>query len=296
MGCIMSKKGFVILAIDTEQNMLKYAYATAASIKLSDPESSICIVLDKGAELPKIYANVFDYVTELPFGNSAYKDGFHSMNVWQMIHATPYDETIYVDFDTIFLNVDVDLLWETMSKNDISIPMAARTYRNQPLRLGSSLFEYESHYELPMLYNSMIYFKRDSQSAIEWFKMADAVLQNWREIYSSLMSDKKPPSFSKNILCNIVTHLLDVESNLKVVNNDFYDLHTTSQWLWNNDVPDEWTEVLNYWFPENKKLIIENSIISSGIVHYRDLNFITEEILNEYRTQIDISSRRKAAS
>ena len=126
--------------------------------------------------------------------------------------------------------------------------------------------------------------------------MADAVLQNWREIYSSLMSDKKPPRFSKNILCNIVTHLLDVESNLKVVNNDFYDLHTTSQWLWNNDVPDEWTEVLNYWFPENKKLIIENSIISSGIVHYRDLNFITEEILNEYRTQIDISSRRKAAS
>jgi len=290
------KRGFILLAINTEQNMIRYAYTTAMSIKLSDPEASICIVVDKNTELPKTYSNVFDFVTELPFGNSAYKDGFHAMNIWQMIHATPYEETIYIDFDTVFINTDVKLLWDIFSKNDFGIPMIARTYRNQPLKSAGSLFEYESHYNLPKLYNSMIYFKRDSELAISWFKMADAVLQNWRDVFNSLMSEKKPLTFSKNLLCNVVTHLLDVENEVKVNINNFYDLDIKSQWLWNNDVPDNWTEVLNYWFPENKKLIIENSIISSGIVHYRDLNFITEEILNEYRTQIDISSRRKAAS
>jgi hypothetical protein len=66
--------------------------------------------------------------------------------------------------------------------------------------------------------------------------------------------------------------------------------------LWSKDIPSKWTELLNYWFPENKKLIIENSIISSGIVHYRDEDFITEEIINEYKTNADISSRRKPAS
>jgi hypothetical protein len=289
-------KGFVILAIDTDQDMMKYAYTAAMSIKLSDPEASICLVVDKNVKLPKVYSTVFDFVTELPFGNSAYKDGFHGMNIWQMLHATPYAETIYIDFDTIFINVDVNLLWDTFSKNEIGIPGYARTYRNQPLRSANSLFEYESHYNLPKLYNSMIYFKRDSELAISWFKMADAVLQNWRDVYNGLMSEKKPPTFSKNLLCNIVTHLLDVENEVKVNINNLYDLDIKSQWLWNNDVPEDWTEVLNHWFPENKKLIIENSVISTGIVHYRDLNFITEEVLNEYRTQIDISGRRKTAS
>ena len=289
-------KGFVLLAIDTDQDMMKYAYATAMSIKLSDPEASICLVVDKNAKLSKAYSTAFDFVTELPFGNSAYKDGFHGMNIWQMLHATPYAETIYIDFDTIFINVDVNLLWDTFSKNEIGIPGYARTYRNQPLRSANSLFKYESHYNLPKLYNSMIYFKRDSELAISWFKMADAVLQNWRDVYSQLMSEKKPPTFSKSLLCNIVTHLLDVENEVKVNVNNLYDLDIKSQWLWNNDVPEDWTEVLNHWFPENKKLIIENSVISTGIVHYRDLNFITEEVLNEYRTQIDISGRRKTAS
>lgn len=289
-------KGFVLLAIDTDQDMMKYAYTTAMSIKLSDPEASICLVVDKNAKLSKVYATAFDFVTELPFGNSAYKDGFHGMNIWQMLHVTPYAETIYIDFDTIFINVDVNLLWDTFSKNEIGIPGYARTYRNQPLRSANALFEYESHYNLPKLYNSMIYFKRDSELAISWFKMADAVLQNWRDVYSQLMSEKKPPTFSKSLLCNIVTHLLDVENEVKVNINNLYDLDIKSQWLWNNDVPEDWTEVLNNWFPENKKLIIENSIISTGIVHYRDLNFITEEVLNEYRTQIDISGRRKTAS
>jgi len=292
----MSERGFVLLAINTDHDMLQYAYTTAMSIKMSDPEASLCIVIDKGLELPKAYSAVFDYVTELPFGNSAYKDGFHGMNVWQMIHASPYEETIYVDFDTIFINVDCDLLWETFSNYDIAIPGYARTYRQGLLNANQNLFEYESNYDMPKLYNSLIYFKRDSKLAIEWFKMADAVLQNWREIYTNLMSEKKPPTFSKNILCNIVTHLLDVEQEVKVNINNFYDLNITSQWLWNNDVPNEWTEVLNYWFPENRKLIIENSIISSGIVHFRDLNFINEDIINEYRTKIDISSRRKTAS
>ena len=41
------------------------------------------------------YEDVFDYMIELPYGNSAHKDGFHGMNIWQVFHCTPYKETIY---------------------------------------------------------------------------------------------------------------------------------------------------------------------------------------------------------
>ena len=175
------------------------------------------------------------------------------------------------------------------------MPGYARTFRNTPLSTNS-LFEFEKHYNFPTLYSNFIYFKTTSKLAIEWFKMADPVFQNWREVYVALMNDKKPISFNKNVLCNITTQLLDVGKDISININNLYDLDTHSQNLWSKDIPTKWTELLNYWFPENKKLIIENSIISSGIVHYRDEDFITEEIINEYKTNADISSRRKPAS
>lgn len=289
-------RGFLLLGIDTDEDKIKYAYTAALSIKACDPDASVCLIVeDIDKDLRPGYDHVFDYIVELPFGNTAYKDGFHGTNIWQIRECTPYDESIYVDYDTIFLNTDIDQLWDTLSSYDVAMPGNARTFRNTPLSTNS-LFEFEKHYNFPTLYGNFIYFKTTSKLAIEWFKMADPVFQNWREVYVALMNDKKPISFNKNVLCNITTQLLDVEKDISININNLYDLDTHSQNLWSKDIPSKWTELLNYWFPENKKLIIENSIISSGIVHYRDEDFITEEIINEYRTNADISSRRKTAS
>jgi|TARA_R110002167_G_scaffold263929_1_gene470693 hypothetical protein len=289
-------RGFLLLGIDTDEDKIKYAYTAALSIKACDPDASVCLIVeDIEKDLRPGYDHVFDYIVELPFGNTAYKDGFHGTNIWQIRECTPYDESIYVDYDTIFLNTDIDQLWDTLSSYDVAMPGYARTFRNTPLSTNS-LFEFEKHYNFPTLYSNFIYFKTTSKLAIEWFKMADPVFQNWREVYVALMNDKKPISFNKNVLCNITTQLLDVGKDISININNLYDLDTHSQNLWSKDIPIKWTELLNYWFPENKKLIIENSIISSGIVHYRDEDFITEEIINEYNTNADISSRRKTAS
>ena len=289
-------RGFLLLGIDTDEDKIKYAYTAALSIKACDPDASVCLIVeDIEKDLRPGYDHVFDYIVELPFGNTAYKDGFHGTNIWQIRECTPYDESIYVDYDTIFLNTDIDQLWDTLSSYDVAMPGYARTFRNTPLSTNS-LFEFEKHYNFPTLYSNFIYFKTTSKLAIEWFKMADPVFQNWREVYVALMNDKKPISFNKNVLCNITTQLLDVGKDISININNLYDLDTHSQNLWSKDIPIKWTELLNYWFPENKKLIIENSIISSGIVHYRDEDFITEEIINEYKTNADISSRRKPAS
>lgn len=292
-------RGFVIIGINTDVDKIKYAYATALSIKTCDPDASVTIIYDGAnseteASLGK-YEAAFDYAVELPFGNSGHLDGFHGSNLWQLHHSTPYDETIYVDYDTIFVNVDLELLWDTFSPYDLAMSKRAMTYRNM-LSNDKFQFEYENMYGLPKLYNSMIYFKKESQLAIDWFKMADPIFQNWRDTYNSVFKDKKPESFNKNVLCNIVTGMLDIEKQIEVEIINLYDLDARSQYLWNNDVSNQWTENLNYWFPKNKQLLIENSAITNGIVHYKDENFLTNEILNEYRAQVNINSRRKAAS
>ena len=142
----------------------------------------------------------------------------------------------------------------------------------------------------------MFYFKRESPAAIEWFKMADPVFQNWREVYKQILKDKKPPAFHKNILCNIVHHFLDCEKEIIVPINNYYDLDLRSQGLWHYDVPEHWTDMLNSWYTQEGRLIIENSVIENGIIHYRDKKFLTQEVIDDIRTKATISDTREAAT
>ena len=66
-------KGFITLGIDTEQDKIKYSHALALSIKQSDPKSKFCLVVDKdySDKVPTEYHEAFDFIVELPFGNTA---------------------------------------------------------------------------------------------------------------------------------------------------------------------------------------------------------------------------------
>lgn len=282
-------RGFILLGINTEEDRIKYSYATALSIKKCDKDAEICLVVDQGKldDVPVKYQHAFDYIVELRFGNTAHQDGFHAMNLWQVFHVTPFEQTIYVDSDTIFHNIDIDLLFDCFKHTGFGIPAIGKTYRGSLINpnWNSDLFEYESHYRLPCNFNNLIYFDNSSELAIEWFKMADPIFQNWRQVYASLFNEKRPPTFSKNILCNIVTHLLDVQNEVAVYYNQLYDLNLKDQQLWSQDIPSNWTEMLNYWITDDHKIQIENHQINSGIIHYRDDSFADEELLNVFSTK-----------
>lgn len=284
-------KGFVTLGIDTDTDQIRYSYALALSIKQCDPTAEVCLIVDKDKSdlVPRRYFSAFDYITELPFGNTGYKDGFHASNIWQLQHATPFDETIYVDSDVLFKNVDIDLLWKKFANNGFAMSNFAKSYRNLSAT-KFNMFDIELNYEMPTLYSSLIYFDRGSAESIEWFKMADPVFQNWRDVYTNIFKEKKPTTFSKNVLCNVVTHLLDIEKEVSVNLDELVDLENRSQNYWSNDVPHLWTEMLNSWFTQNQHIIIENSSISGGIIHYRDRRFLTEEILDVIKANTSISS------
>lgn len=290
-------RGFVTLGIDTDLDKIRYSYALALSIKTCDPDAEVCLVVDKDKSdfVPTKYYDAFDYITELPFGNTGHSDGFHGSNIWQMIHCTPFDETIYVDYDTLFLNVDVDLLWDQFADYDMAIPIMARTYRNMPTS-KFTMFEVEEKYNFPKLYNQLIYFKSGSDLAQEWFKLADPYFQNWRELYNSKFNEIKPETFNKNIICNTITNDCDVENEISIILNNFYDIDTKSQHLWTQDVVENWTDQFNSWFNISNGLFIENSLIRSGIIHYRDENFLTKEIIDEYRDKFSSNSKKTNAA
>lgn len=288
----MSKRGFMTIGIDTDTDQIKYSYALALSIKNCDSNAEVCLVVDKDKTdlINKNYLHAFDYIVELPFGNTGHTDGFHGSNFWQLLHCTPFDETIYVDADTLFLNININLLWQHFYRVDIGVPSVSRNFRNA-IAPKNQVFEIESHYELPKLYNQLFYFN-SSPNAIEWFKMADPIFQNWRDAYNAFFKEIKPQTFDKNLLCNIVTHSLDKQLEIGVVLNDFYDLAIQGQNLWHNELSTQWTNVLNSWYTDKKEIIIENSTISNAIVHYRDENFLTQEIIDDLRTSFNTEKIR----
>lgn len=290
-------RGFVILGIDTDRDRLKHAYALACSIKLCDMDQQVCLIVDQNKSdlVPKKYLEAFDYLVELSFGNTAYKDGFHGANLWQMRSCSPFEETIYVDDDTLFLNVDVDLLWDQFEDRDIAISNIAKTYRNTYADKTFD-FEIEKIYDLPELYGNLIYFKTDSKLAIEWFKMADPCFQNWKEFYSQNFKEKKPNSFDKNVIVNTITDALDIYYDVKTDVAVLIDLSPFAQKFYSDDISDNWTDYLNFWFTQDLQLIVENSFISSGIVHYRDEQFLTDEILDVIVSKFKINKQRKDAA
>ena len=85
------RRGYITLGINTGEDNVRYCYALACSILNCDPNASITLVVDKGQSgtVPSYYEHVFDYMIELPYGNSAHKDGFYGMNLWQ-IFRTPH--------------------------------------------------------------------------------------------------------------------------------------------------------------------------------------------------------------
>tara|TARA_B100000902_G_scaffold21661_1_gene26020 strand:+ start:19283 stop:20206 length:924 start_codon:yes stop_codon:yes gene_type:complete len=283
-------RGYITLGINTGEDNVRYCYALACSILNCDPNASITLVVDKGQSgtVPSYYEHVFDYMIELPYGNSAHKDGFHGMNLWQVFHCTPYKETIYVDYDTLFVNVDTTNLWDIMSVNKaISFPKNALSYRNFHVP-PDFRHTFELQYQLPRLYYNMIYFHKDSQEAMQWFKMADPIFQHWRDVYTNTFTDRKPEDFEKNILGNITTHFMDMHDEVGIYLNNHYDLHSLSHGAFPSleEVPRNWTDMLNYWVTDNQKIQIENSIISSGIIHYSDETFLTDEVIDVFRSKL----------
>lgn len=291
-------KGFILLGINTDEDRIRYASLCAASIKTCDINAETCLVVDKGMSnwvenVKPEYLDPFDYIVELPYGNSAWRDGFHGMNIWQMPHCTPFEETIYVDYDTIFHNIDIDTLWQRFSGYEIAFTDFACNYRNRNF-VRHRLMDMEFHYNLPKLFSNLIYFKKDSANSVQWFKMADPIMQNWRDVYKELLKEKRPDAFNKTLLCNLVTNLLAIESDVSITIPEMYDLHLYGQGLWHWEIPTNWTDMLNYWYTDDGKILIENHTLNNGIIHYRDENFITDEIydgiINNFRDKKERTS------
>jgi hypothetical protein len=263
-------KGFLIYVPDSsQQDTIDSAILSALSIKISQGKyNNVALLTNNKANFPSQY---FDKIIEFPFDRELFFDikNIGTYNIWQVIHATPFDETIFCVNNILFFK-DMQYEFEYMSYFNLLFPQNTLALNYES---NTYMAKYIEECKLPNIVCDVFYFKKTEKSIYEFFIILETVSKNWRETYYKILDSHRPenPDMCTNmsvamrlscydLLCNIYTDKL------------------------NYTKPDQgWTEQYNHFLDDKCNLMIENYLMQFPL-KINDTNFITEEILNTYKT------------
>jgi len=155
-------KGYIVVA---QNNFIQMAELLAKSIKSTQTSvSGISLITDR-----KEYSNdLFDHIIPVS-GNLIF-------NRTQVYNLTPYDETVMLDADMIFLD-DVSHWWDNFEKFPLLITNKVKTYRDEWVEKSPYRKTFISN-DLPNCYCAFTYFKK-SPEAESLFELMSFIVNDW---------------------------------------------------------------------------------------------------------------------
>ncbi len=279
-------QGYIFFGIDQyrETKNLECAYALSVSLKMSDPDRETCVVVHKFADVPKKYEGMFDYIIELPYGRTEPNHHDFRIDWWQIYYASPFDESIYLDTYSLALD-NVSSLWDAISSEEILFG-CARDYRGDIAR-NNWLFQTQDNNKILGFDTRMVYFRK-SKTASEFFKIADPIFKNWREVYTDLLTKVRVSDFDMTLLVNMTAK----QTSDDIITNELFDFTDASlDIFWDseeNEQPDSWRKIFNIWFADDGTLKINNHR-QSGIFYYDEPEFVNKTMI----TRLNDNYRKK---
>lgn len=276
-------KGYLILAQNnSSSDYIRMAYVLALSIKNSQKEvKSVSLITDVIDAVPNHYKQVFDHIIEIPWYDDALTSEWKIENRWKIYHITPYDETILLDADMLFLT-DISNWWKYLSKNyDLFITSNVLTYRNETVTSDYYRKAFVDN-TLPNTYSALTYFKK-SQLAEEFWTLVEIIVKNWEKFYDRFLLKSKPKHLSIDVVFALAVMILDIED--KVFSKFDYPTFThmkskVQNWI---TVTDDWMDYGAVYLTKDGSLKISN-YQQTGIFHYTEKKFLNEYVECVYET------------
>jgi hypothetical protein len=273
----MSTKGYLILAQNNDSDdYVRMAYVLALSIKTSQKEvTSVSLITDVVDAVPDHYKAVFDHVIEIPWYDDALESEWKIENRWKIYHVTPYDETVLLDADMLFLT-NVDNWWNYLGKNyDLFITSQVLTYRNESVTSSYYRRAFVDN-NLPNTYSAFTYFKK-SQIAEEFWTLVEIIAKNWQVFYNKYLSNFKPVHLSMDVVFALAIKILGIED--KIITTFDYPtfVHMKSRvqnWI---TVTENWMDYGAVYLNKQGCLKISN-YQQTGIFHYTEKKFLNDHI------------------
>lgn len=265
-------KGYLMLASGDEY--LLQACLCAMSIKHTQKINSVSIATD--SVVPKKYKHLFDNIIEIPWVE---EQRYAVEHRWKLYHITPYEETVVLDTDMLFLT-DVSHYWRLLDKHDLFFTSKVQTYRNQTVT-NDYYREAFSQNNLPNIYFGYHYFKK-SELALEFYKFVELITNNREFFYGKFAPKKYPKNASMDVTASIAIKAMDIEqkvTNKKISLPTFTHMKPKVQ-NWRTETF-TWQDRLHYSITPDLNLSIGN-FLQHGILHYTENHFVTDDLVSKY--------------
>jgi len=275
---------FILVAQNTQDvDYVKQACALAMSIHATTPDSNISILTDD--IIPQRYKELFDNVIKIPWGDLANKYDWKIHNRWKTYFISPYEDAIVLDTDMLVLE-DITSWYNFLQSYDMYITSTIFDYRGNKIK-DTFYRKNFNKYNLPNTYMGLHYFKK-SEFALEFYTWLDKITNNWKEFYKLSGSNPIQNFASMDLTAAMAIDILDCKS--KITNENvsvpsFTHMKANIQgW---NELRESWQTKVGTYFTDDAELYIGNHK-QSGIFHYTEDNFLTDDIIQVLEKRLDI--------
>jgi hypothetical protein len=279
------KRGFFTFAQNGKHDYIRMAYALALSLKETQEEVTyLSIGVTPGTVVPEEYKWAFDEIIEIPWGDAAEKSDWKLENEWKAYHMTPYEETIKLDTDMLFLD-DISEWWDMLAKQDVCAATTALTYRGEAVTSDFYRKTFTAN-KLPNVYTAFMYFKY-SDLAKELFEMAEIITHNWEHFRFEYLEEPRPTEFSTDIVFALAMRLIGREDECVSTGAFPNFIHMKTQLQgWNpNEVTEDWTQHIGSYFTAELELKI-GRFRQLAPLHYHIKSFLTDEMIELYEAKL----------
>lgn len=260
-------RGYLVMA---QGNYVSQAEALAKSIACTQSSVNNISVITDGDPDPTLFDHVIPLEKDIS-GNSTWK--IH--NRVQFYDLSPYDETVILDADMLFLT-DVSHWWPHMSSYELLLTNRVLTWRGETV-LTSPYRQTFVGNQLPNVYSAFAYFKK-TPFVKDFFRLTENIICNWNT-WIERYAARPPQEFaSLDVAMAIAVKILDCEA--EVTTNRPYPTFTHMKsgcqgWKFYNE---DWQKMLPY-YTYKKQLKIGN-YFQSGVLHYVNKDFANSNIMS----------------
>jgi len=255
-------KGYLIMAQGADY--LNMATILARSIQNTQSEiKNVSVITDQPSADSTIFDNVIILQEDIS-GDSDWK--IH--NRAQFYDLTPYDETVILDADMLFID-DVSYWWNLFDKYEFLYTSKVKTYRNEFVKRNPYRKTFEAN-KLPNVYSAFTYFKKCDKSKTI-FELVTHMMSNWDEWIGRYASESKQLFPSLDLAIAMAVSILDIanECESPIDFPTFTHMKAGCQgWEYYNE---DWKIHLGVYNTDQG--IRLGNHIQTGILHYVDKTF-----------------------
>lgn len=279
-------KGYLILAQNTtDTDYIRHAYALALSIK--GTQSSVNhVAIATNDSIPDKYKPVFDHIVDIPWTDQATFSKWKIENKWKYYHMTPFDETVALDADMIFLS-DISYWWDALQQKDMCVTDKPITFKGEVI----SSLDYRPAFSsngLPNAYTAFMYFKKTDMS-FEVFRLTQLIFENWERFFYNFLDETRPRNLSGDVAYALAIKILGLENECFDIGSipTFVHMKSYAQKIDKKLIDEDWTKSIPTYFTNDCKLKIGN-YEQFAPVHYQIKDWLTDDIISKLEAKIGL--------